>query len=269
MLDNKKVEDNTLLSIRKNIKEDIKSTKHKRLILLLSVLLSLAIIAFVYFSMSISNIYRVVVVNNYYLDDSEIINVSGIKDDDKFVLTVPFIIENRIKEHALIKDCKVRLLKNRIVEIAVSEKKIIGYAYEDNNNVIILEDDSRLTIDKEQIHLISKVPLIDGFSKEEIVLIEKNLIDCDSKIINEVSEIHKYNDLKFQNVEIIMRDGNYIFTSVYGLNFINQYYDVASSYQTGRHNCYYFEDISGRPILGACPWEELIKENKEETKEEE
>ena len=74
-------------------------------------------------------------------------------------------------------------------------------------------------------------------------------------MINEISEIHYYPNLKFQDHELIMRDGNYIFTSVYGINRINKYYDIIASHYVDKNSCYYIEDISGTAYTSACPWQ--------------
>lgn len=263
MLEEKKtfLNKNVLLNIWKNQRTKAENEKTKRLFLLLGVLLSLSLIAAIYFLSDISSIYRITVYGNYYLSAEDIIKQSQLTTSDKYLLSFPYLIEKRLKENQLIDECEVKLLNDRIVSINVKEKKIIGYAYEDNENVLILADDGRIILDKDSVYLINKVPLIEGFLKDDIVLIEKNLADCDSRIINEISEIHNYPLLKYQNVELIMRDGNYIFTSVYGLNILNRYYDIASSYVSEEKLCYYFEDISKRAFTKACPWQESKENN--------
>ena len=131
-----------------------------------------------------------------------------------------------------------------------------------DHGFFILEDGNRIEMTNDNIHIISNVPLISGFNDEELSLIAKNFADCDYLIINEISEIHKYPELKYQDVELVMRDGNYIFTSVYGLNILNHYYDIESSYMSVENSCYYFEDISGNAYTSACPWVPKVEEVK-------
>ena len=269
MLEEKKtlLDHNSFLSQRRKRKMLSISEKRKQHALILSVFLCLILIALTYFLSSISNIYRITVDGNNYLDDKDIIELSKLSTRNKYLLTIPATIEKRIKENPLIETCTVSLLDNSHVRINVIEKKIIGYVYNGQTSDLLLANDERIPLEKENMYLINKVPLIEGFTNEELIMLEKNFADCDYQIINEISEIHKYPDLKYQDVELVMRDGNYIFTSAYGLNILNRYYDLESSSARDRHSCYYFEDISGNAYVSACPWEK-VEDNKEDSEQE-
>ena len=271
MLDDKQkiLNQTEFINERKNAKIVSKFMKAKRLYLFLSVLFCLVLIAIVYFVTDYSNIYRIAVEGNVYLKNEDVVKLSGISTKDKYLLVNSNSIEYRIKSNPLIDICDVEKLDDRVIKINIVEKKIIGYALEENNNVLILADDGRLVLDKDNFYLIEKVPLLEGFSKEQLVLIEKNLQDVDYRMINEISEIHYYRDLKFLDHELIMRDGNYIFSSVYGIERVNKYYNMVTS-TDGKNRCYYIEDISGNAYTSACPWEpqEEDKENKDVKQEE-
>lgn len=257
MLEEKKkiLDKNVFLNIRKQHRIISEKEKNKRRYLILSVFLSLVIICGIYFLSKQSNIYRVVVSGNNYLNEEDILRLSNVTTDNKFLTTLPFVVEKNVKTNPLVEDCKVELLDGRLVKINVQEKKIIGYTYENNKSVLVTDKDERIELDRDNLYIINKVPLIEGFNQEDLVLIEKELVNCDYSIINEISEIHYYPELKYQYVEVIMRDGNYVFTSPYGLKLLNKYYDMESSYARDKHNCYYFEDISGNAYTSACPWQ--------------
>ena len=271
MLDEKQkiLDKNSFLNNRKNARILTKYEKSKRNYLILSIFLCLIIIALIYLLSSKSNIYQISIDGNVYLKDEDIRQLSGLSTNSKYLFTMPNNIQAKIKENALIDECTVEMLDNNLVKISVKEKKIIGYTYEDNNNVLILADDSRIVLDKSNIYLINKVPLIEGFNKDKLILIEKNFEELDYRMINEISEIHYYPSLKFQDHELIMRDGNYVFTSVYGLNLLNKYHNMASSFISNQNNCYYIEDISGNAYTSACPWEPKAEENIEDVNKEE
>ena len=114
------------------------------------------------------------------------------------------------------------------------------------------------------MYLITMAPIIEGFQKDDLILLEKNLAKCEPQIINEISEIHFFPEIKYQNVELIMRDGNYIFSSAYGLEILAHYHDIVSSYVQDAKSCYYFEDISGNAYTSACPWQKQEEENKKQ-----
>lgn len=251
---------NIFLNNREQFKQNNIERKDRNILLLLAMILGLALIFLTYFLSDASNIYRVSINGNIYLSDDELFKLSGLDYKDKYIFISKHKIERRIKENKLIRDCKVDLLANNVVRINVEEYKVIGYSYEDNNNVLIIENDERIILGKDNIYLIENVPLIHGFKAEDIVLLEKNLNEIDYKLINEISEIHYYPELKYQNVMLLMRDGNYIFTSTYGLYLLDKYHEIGSSYINKENECYYFEDISGNAYVSACPWNVVTKD---------
>ena len=269
MLDDKEklLKKNRLFSIRRNRKEKTAYEKARTFYFFLSVFLCLVLIGLVYFLNDVSSVYRIAVEGNVYLKDEDIIEVSGLSDRSKYLLILPPRIENRIKENSLIEDAEVKLMEGRLVKIRVSEKKIVGYAPENGLNVLILADGERVGISKNNMYLITCGPIIEGFTEEELNTLAKQLGKCQQKIIKEISEIHNYPALKFQNVELIMRDGNYIFTSVYGMNILDHYFDIETSFISSEHHCYYFEDISGNAYISACPWEEPEEQTPEKEEE--
>ena len=256
MLEEKKklADENVFLKNRKLKKLSSGFEKKKSFCFFLSILSGIAIIALIYCFSASNNIYAISVHGNHYLNDEYIISLSGLSTDDNYLLTLFSGADKKVEEDPLIRECKVELADGNLIKITVEEKKLIGYSYIDDQNTLITEDDTRIPVTIDNLYLIEKAPLISGFSDEELILIEKNMADCDYKIINEISDIIAYPDLKYQNIELIMRDGNYIFTSVYGLNILNSYYDIESSYVSKEESCYYFEDISGNAYTSACPW---------------
>lgn len=269
MLDKKTLlKKNPLIALRQKNKQTSLLMRYKKILLIISVILSLLIIGLIYFASSKSNIYRISVTDNIYYTDESIIQLSQLSTSDKYLLTIPSKVEKRVLADPLIEECKVTLKNQYLVDITVKEKMIIGYAYDADGIVLITSDDEKILLDEHNMYLISKVPFIEGFTIEDLILIEKNLSKCDYKVIEEISEIHYYPELKYQNVELIMADGNYIFSSVYGLDILNHYFNIKSSHISSDYECYYFEDISGNAYTSACPWQEVIEPVKEESEEE-
>ena len=261
-----------LKDFRKQIdktEETDKPKKPKLKYFVLSVLICLTAIATIYLLSEESRVKDISINGNVYLKSDDIYKLSELTPKTVFMFINPGEVENRIKTNPMIDTCKVTLLDNMDVQIDVTENKIIGYSFEDDQNVLILANNKRVTLDKSNLYLIGKVPLIEGFDKDGIILIEKNFKDVDYKMINEISEIHYYPDIKFQNHELIMRDGNYIFTSVYGLNILNRYYNMVSSYDGSGNKCYYVEDISGNAYISACPWEAKQEDDKQDSSKQE
>lgn len=257
MLDDKEnlLEKNRLFNIRKYKKASSAYEKAKNLYFALSILLSLILIVLIYFLSSASDIYRITVEGNVYLKDEDIIQASGLDTEDKFFLTFPSAIRKRIEKDPLIAKADVSLMRGRLVRINVEEKKIVAYAPENGLNVLILADGSRVGISKQNMYLIAKAPIVEGFDEQELELLIKELDHCERKIIEQISEIHYFPQLKYQYVELVMADGDFVFTSPYGLEILNHYFDIKSSYISSGNQCYYFEDISGNAYTSACPWE--------------
>ncbi|MBQ2233601.1 MAG: FtsQ-type POTRA domain-containing protein, partial [Erysipelotrichaceae bacterium] len=251
MLDDKEnlLQKNKLFNIRKDRKKKTAYEKARSFYFVLSIILSLVIIAATYFLSSVSNVYRISVDGNIYLKDEDIIQMSGLSEKSKYLLVMPFQVREKIKKNELIEDVKVERLEGRLVKISVKEKKIVGYAPENGLNVLIVDNGEKIGIGKDQMYLIASGPIIEGFDEEGLVTLAKQLNKCDSKIIKEISEIHRYPELKYQDVELVMRDGNYVFTSVYGINILEHYFDIESSYVSSGKSCYYFEDISGNAYI--------------------
>lgn len=258
------IDSNKFLNLRKNARLMDAYQRSKNRLFFLSVVLGFIIVCMIYFSMDVSNIFAISVRNNKYLTKDEVVELSKLNTSKKFLLTLTSFVESKVKANPFVKDCKVKLLDGSVVEITVEEKKVIGYCSGKDYGYYVLDDETRVDMDNDNVHIIANVPLITGFNEEEITLMIKNFADCDYEIINEISEIHKYPELKYQPVELIMRDGNYIFTSMYGINILNRYYDIESSYLSDENSCYYFEDISGNAFTSACPWVPVVEEVKPE-----
>ena len=208
MLDDKEnlLQKNKLFNIRKDRKKKTAYEKARSFYFVLSIIVSLVIIAATYFLSSVSNVYRISVDGNIYLKDEDIIQMSGLSEKSKYLLVMPFQVREKIKKNELIEDVKVERLEGRLVKISVKEKKIVGYAPENGLNVLIVDNGEKIGIGKDQMYLIASGPIIEGFDEEGLVTLAKQLNKCDSKIIKEISEIHRYPELKYQDVELVMRE---------------------------------------------------------------
>lgn len=262
MLDNndKKelIENTAFVQNIKNEKQLNKLNKSKRFCFVLSVIVSLLLIGLVYYLSDYSNIYSISVEGNIYLKDDDIIKYSGLTNNDKFLLVNSHKIAKRILNTSnIISECNIEKIDGRLIKINVKENKMIAYTFEEDKCVIILDKNKREVVNNDNLYLINSIPLIEGFSNDDLLLLLKNFNNVDYKMIDEISEIHYFKDLKYQNVQLIMRDGNNIFTSVYGLNLLNSYYAIEASYDSDDNYCVYFEDISQNAYVSACPWVEI------------
>ena len=167
------LDSNSYLNKRKKARKHIKFNKDKRKVFIFSFAVSFISLALIYFLSPFSDTYRVSILNNIYLKDEDIRESARV--NDKFLLNNPSAIKKRLSEHPLIKDVNVKLDNNKTVTITVEEEKLIGYIFEYNELYVVTADGSSMKIDDDSIYLIDNVPLIDGYSSDELKEISRFL----------------------------------------------------------------------------------------------
>lgn len=254
--DNKELFDNNYyLNQRENKKKKIKFAEDSLIIFILAVFFSLVIIVVLYFISPYSRVFKVSISGNIYIKNEDIEKDADVNDIFLFVSSKR--IENRLKENPLIKEVKVNKLNGNIVLIEIEEEKQIGYILEDNEAKLLLVNGERVPLNKDNMYLIDKVPLIVGYTKEELDEIRKGFVDVSYKTINELSEIHKY-PISYDNeqMEVIMRDGNYCFLSSAAIKLLENYYLITSAIDSSKGNvCAYFDEITNAAYTSTCPWQ--------------
>ena len=250
---------NYFLNKRKDAHKKNKFLKVKNRLFLLGIFLGIIIIALIYFISPYSNIYHISVFDNIYYSDDEIRDIAKIDDKDKYLLVNLSSLSRRLKADPLIENVDIYKKDNNLIEIHVKEKKIIGYIYEEGNAYILLEDDTRIPLTQDNMRFIYDVPLIEGYSKEELLSLEKGFGDVEVDVIKEISEIHKYPfSYDEKMMEVIMKDGNYIFVSSIGLDLLHlsSYYTAISKLELGgKKACIYLDEVTETLQYRKCPWE--------------
>ena len=224
-------------------------------------IIALAIIAWLYIISPYSKVNSVEISGNHYLTNEEILTKANL--NKHFLLTNPRQKEKDLMADQLIDNVVISMLNNNVITIEVNEVKQIGYIYEDGLSELLLINDDRVVLDKNNLHLIDKVPLIEGYTKEELTKIEKGFENVDYKVINEISEIHKY-PVSYDNeqMEVIMRDGNYCFLSSNGLHLLENYYSISSAIDSSKgYACAYFDDLTNSAYISTCPWQAGIEDS--------
>lgn len=258
------LDDNYFLNKVKDGRKKDKFKSDKNNCFIIAFFVSLFLICGLYLLSPYSKTYKIVVNGNHYLKDEDIIKKANISN--YFLFTFPPIKEKELLKDPLIKEVRVNMLEGNIVSIDVVETKIIGYIYEDNVSKLLLIDDNRIVLDKDNMYLIDKVPLIEGYTKDDLLRIEKGFENVDYSIINEISEIHKYPvSYDQEQMEVIMRDGNFCFMSSRGLRLLENYYSISSSIDRSKgHVCMYIDELTNSAYVSACPWQTINEIPKEE-----
>lgn len=270
MLDNGRQEvlaNNYFLNKVKDGRKKIKFDRDGMAVFVIAIIISLAIIVGLYIISPYSKTFKVTVEGNHYLKEEDIVNKANLSK--YFLLTNPKEKEAELLSDPLIEEATISMHNGNIVSIEIKEVKQIGYILEDGESKLLLINDDRVTLNKDNLYLIDKVPLIEGYTKEELTKIEKGFENVDYKVINEISEIHKY-PISYDNeqMEVIMRDGNYCFMSSTGLHLLENYYSISSAIDSSKgYACAYFDDLTNSAYISTCPWQ--IEEVQEELSEEE
>ena len=253
------LDDNYYLNKKNDERNKKINTKRKKRIYRLGILVGFILIACLFFFDSSNNIFKINVLNNKYLTSEEVIEASGLSKNDKYPLTLNIIISKRLKSNPLIEDAYIEKVDGNIVNIYVTEKKIVGYYNSEDKAYLVCDDDTRVELNADNMHLINNVPLIEGYEDEELSSIVKEFEDVDRKTISEISEIHKsavsYDDLR---LEVVMDDGNFIYVGRYGVKMLNNYASIESALglEDDKNYCMFFDETSNSGYTSKCPWEE-------------
>ena len=261
------LENNFVLNKLKDSKKISRFEKAKTSTLIVAALVSFILIVAIYLWSPYSKTFRISVDGNIYLSDEDILKEADVSK--YFLLSKPSAVKRTLEKNPLIESADVEMKDGQIVEISVKEVKAIGYIVEDDTCKLLLADGTKIDLDNDSMYLIEKVPFIEGYSDEEIEQIRHGFDNVDYKVIDEISEIHKY-PVSFDDIymEAIMVDGNYAFLSYYDLDTLKDYYGVSSGIDKSLgYACIYFDGQTNSATASACPWQETETETVAETDE--
>ena len=268
MLEEKKeniLEDNYYLKKRKKARLKTRFLAIKNRLFILGIVFGILITAVLYLMLPSSEVFKVVVKGNEYLKDDYYINLSKIKDGDKFLLVNLNKVKNQISSSSIVDSVTVKRNNYNLIEINVKEKEIIGYTYEVEPK-ILLSDGSTINLENDYLNVIASVPLIEGYDEEGLKMIAIGFKKLDQKMIDEISEIHRYPFSYDENMlEVIMRDGNYFYLSYYSLSMLNEYYTIASGITvTEDKACIFLDEMTNSGYTSECPYWTKIEEKTDE-----
>ena len=242
----------------KNI--DNQNKKKKNIIFIYSFICGIVVfvlfIVFLLFSKE-SQIFDVSVSSNRYIDDEDILEIADINDN--YFLNVPFLIESRLKKHPLIEDAKVSFLDNKIINVDIKERKLVGYMLnEEGMFEVLTADNKQYVLKDDEIYIISYIPLIEIPNEDKKERFCKKMNELEPDIISQISEINLYPFSYDPDMfEFVMADGNYCFVSLYDIDKIVDYYSVSFNIdQDVGHACIYVGDFTISAYASTCPWQE-------------
>ena len=166
---------------------------------------------------------NIIIVNNNYYSDEEIIETAGIEDYPKFITLSRKKIKNKLSSLDLIEDVEIKKEFGFVLRITIKEKKILYYIR--SNNEYKVSDNKNYSLDN-----VNGVPTLINYVPEEV---EKKFVtklkEVDSNIINMISEI-EYNKTSYDSERFLlyMDDGNEVYITVSRTNLLNKYVEIVT-----------------------------------------
>ena len=167
-------------------------------------------------------IKNIIISGTYYLSDELIIEASGIENYPSFIKTTKTSLEKKLKTIDIIKDVQIHKKWGGILEIEVTEKKILFV--ERSTGKYILEDKT----EEDLTYQINGIPTLINFVVDDIKdkLIEK-LSDVDYEVITKISEI-EYSPTTYDEERFIlyMNDENTVYITLNKIDEFKKYIEI-------------------------------------------
>ena len=167
-------------------------------------------------------IRNIVILNNNYYSDEEIIETAKLEKYPKFILLNSSKVKKDLMKLDLIEDVKVYKKWGYILKLDIKEKKILYYVR--SNNMYKASDGKDYALEA------TGVPTLINYVPEDIEeKFIKNLSKVDSNIINMISEI-EYSKSNYDKDRFLlyMNDGNEVYITTSKLNVLNKYVTIVT-----------------------------------------
>ncbi len=203
---------------------ETKKVKKKRFNILkfLVIMLFLYIIVAAFLKLYKSPIKNIIVLNNNYLSDEEIIESAKLEKYPSFIKTSNSAICKRIKKIKLVDDCGVRKKFGYVIEINIEENKIL-YKMR-SNNTYILSNGKSINFEKEY----KGVPvLINYVPDDKLDKLNAKLAKLSNDVLIKISEI-EYSPTTYDEDRFIlyMADTNMVYITLTKMERLNKYNDI-------------------------------------------
>lgn len=215
--------------MKKTKKNKNKKSKRKFRIFLL-ILIFILIIAFAILLLGAyvfkSKIDTIVIHDNYYLQDEEMIQEANLENYPNFYLTTSSKIEKSLEQNELIKEVKVKKKLFFEVHIYITEYKPL-FIREDTNK-IVLEQGKEID-NNYNLNIPSLVNYVPNTKYEELV---EKMENIDNSIINKISDI-KYDPNEYDEDRFLlyMNDSNKVYINLPKFKNLNKYNEMVTKFE--------------------------------------
>lgn len=232
--------------------------KRKPRVFKAAIFLSVALLFLFYFLQSESRVLSVSIEGNTYYSDAYIQSIAKVNRNDIYLFKIPWLVQRRLESSSFIQSATVSWETEGVISIRVEENIPLGYRYDGDEPMLLLEDDSEEPLTSEMMDTLSKVPFITGFDEtQQTHLLLSNLASLDEEVRMSIAEISQYSlSYDDETLEILMKDGRYVFSSYYSLSQLNNYFEIRPSISNDSA-CLYAMDEGDVMVSKACPWNEV------------
>lgn len=230
--------------------------QRKRRLFRWGILTALAVMAAGYYFSGASRISTIRVSGNVNMSRDQILKLSGLTEDSRWLLVWPMSVERRLRTYPFVSKVTVSHRAHSEILIHIEEKEPIGYRYISEPE-ILFKDGSTAPLDESVLGLIARIPLITGFeSEEQTADLAMAFRDVSADQISLISEIRQFEVSYDPNmIRLMMHDGNQFFSSYYSMDVLNQYNSIVSKLNQQKA-CIYVDEMSKSAYTQRCPGEE-------------
>lgn len=186
-------------------------------------LLILVLLGFFVYLMLHSKTKNILIKNNNYLSDEEIITLAKIEDYPSFYLTTSHDIKKRLKKNPFIKEVKVKKGFYHVLTLDISENKPLFF-YETDQKVV-LENEEEVELDnREQLRIPRVMNYVPNTKYQSLI---KNIKKIDEDILGKISEMtYVPNEYDKDRFLLYMDDDNSVYLTLTKFKMINYYNKV-------------------------------------------
>ena len=222
------------------------------ILLILGIIGSLLLGFGIYLLTPYSNVRSVKIINNNYLSDEYIQELTGISTKSEYMLLFTRIKSFVASRSPLINEIDIRRGPNKSVVIEVDENPIMGYRVNNGKMELILGDGSFVEFDQKYVKGITILPLFMNVKDDKVSQVAVQMSRLDFDTVSRIAEVRDFS-LSYDNnmVKFIMDDGYEIYTSIDGIPLMTNYLDIITT-TTSPNRCVYLDYDHNNAIVRNC-----------------
>ena len=204
-----------------------------RIFRLLLFLIIIGIISFLVYFILTCKIKNIIILNNSYLTDDDIIKAAKIENYPSFFTTLNYTLEKRIKKLRIVKSVKVSKGLHSTIKIKVKEYNILL----NKDNKYVLNNGDTVDITK----IVSVPRLINDVPDKKYKELLDNLNNVNTDVLEKISEIeYTPNTYDKDRFLLYMNDSNSVYLTLTKFEMIN-YYDRVLTQLENKHGILYLD----------------------------